>query len=132
MKPTLPFTATIAAAVLIAAASGYALGASRVPSAAAPSAPTSDMSGMPGMTGMPDAMSQMTAALSGKTGDAFDRAFIDEMILHHQGAVAMARLALQSAGHPEIKQMASAIIDAQTREINQMQTWRGTWFGAQQ
>ena len=131
MKPTLPFAATVAAAVLIVGVGGYTLGASRAPSATATPA-MSDMVGMPGMSSMPDAMSQMTDALSGKTGDAFDRAFIDEMILHHQGAVAMARMALANASHPELKQMATAIIDAQTREIGQMQTWRQAWFGAQQ
>ena len=55
--------------------------------------------------GMNGAMDSMMAGLSGKTGDAFDKAFIEEMIMHHEGAVAMAQAALKNAKHPEIKIM---------------------------
>lgn len=82
-----------------------------------------------GGMGMGDAMDSMMAGLSGKTGDAFDKAFIDEMIMHHEGAVAMAQSALKNAGHQEIKDMANVIISAQTSEINQMKSWRSSWFG---
>lgn len=82
-----------------------------------------------GSMDMGDAMSGMISGLSGKTGDAFDKAFIDEMIAHHEGAVAMAQAALQNAKHQEIKDMASAIISAQTKEINQMKAWRTSWYG---
>jgi hypothetical protein len=50
-------------------------------------------------------MKGMMAGLDGKTGDAFDKAFIDEMIMHHEGAVDMAEAALQDAKHQEIKDM---------------------------
>lgn len=82
-----------------------------------------------GMMGMNGAMDSMMAGLSGKTGDAFDKAFIDEMIMHHEGAVVMAQAALKNAKHQEIKDMANAIISAQTAEINQMKSWRSAWFG---
>jgi uncharacterized protein (DUF305 family) len=76
-------------------------------------------------------MDGMVEALEGKQGDAFDRAFIDHMIPHHQGAVKMAELALQSAGHQEIKDMAQDIIDAQNAEISQMHNWYQSWgYGA--
>lgn len=80
---------------------------------------------------MSGTMASMTASLEGKTGDAFDRAFIEGMIVHHEGAVAMAEQALQRAGHEELKQMASEIISAQTREIATMRGWLESWFGAQ-
>lgn len=60
----------------------------------------------------------------------FDQAFIEMMIPHHQSAVAMAEVALQHAIHPEIKSLAQAIIDAQQREIAQMQSWLAEWYGA--
>ncbi|MBY0293908.1 DUF305 domain-containing protein, partial [Patescibacteria group bacterium] len=63
--------------------------------------------------GMGSAMDDMMAGLKGKTGDEFDRAFLSEMIMHHQGAVQMAQAALQDAKHQEIKDMAKAIISAQ-------------------
>lgn len=79
--------------------------------------------------GMGNAMDDMMQDLDGKSGDAFDRAFLSGMIVHHQGAVAMAQAALQYAKHPEIKQMAQAIISAQTAEISQMQEWQKSWYG---
>ncbi len=82
-----------------------------------------------GMMGMNGAMDGMMAGLSGKTGDAFDKAFIKEMIMHHEGAVVMAEAALKDAKHPEIKTMANTIISAQTSEINQMKAWLKDWYG---
>src|SRR3989344_2236288 len=73
-----------------------------------------------GSSGMGSAMDDMMEGLQGKTGDAFDQAFLSEMIMHHQGAVVMAQAALQNSQHQEIKDMAKAIISAQTTEINQM------------
>lgn len=77
---------------------------------------------------MHDTMGQMMTGLSGKAGDAFHAAFIDEMIVHHEGAVAMAQAALTNARHQEIKDMAQAIISAQTKEIVQMKEWRAQWY----
>jgi len=72
-------------------------------------------------------MSQMTAALKGKSGDDFDREFIAEMTAHHQGAIEMAREAFASAKHQEVKDMASAIVSAQQSEIAEMEGWRKAW-----
>lgn len=72
-------------------------------------------------------MDNMMAALDGKTGDAFDKAFISEMIVHHQGAIDMAKLAQTNAKHDEIKRMASDIITAQTKEIEHMKAWQTEW-----
>jgi uncharacterized protein (DUF305 family) len=77
---------------------------------------------------MGDSMGSMMAGLNGRTGDAFDKAFLSEMIVHHEGAVEMAEAALQNAKHQEIKTMANAIISAQTSEINQMRGWLKTWY----
>ena len=74
-------------------------------------------------------MDGMMVGLSGKTGDAFDKAFLSEMIMHHEGAVLMAEAALKNANHAEIKQMANAIISAQTTEIQQMKNWLSSWYG---
>ena len=77
---------------------------------------------------MTDTMSGMTSGLSGKTGEGFDEAFLQEMIVHHEGAVEMAQLALTNAKHDEIKTMAKAIIAAQNAEIVQMKAWQVSWF----
>ena len=71
--------------------------------------------------------SSMTMSLEGKTGDAFDEAFLAEMIVHHEGALDMAELSAKNAKHPEIKQLSTEIIAAQKREITQMKQWQKDW-----
>ncbi len=80
---------------------------------------------------MSEMMSSMNVELAGKTGDEFDQAFLTEMIVHHQGAVKMAELALTNAEHHEIKDLANAIIDAQNTEILQMKEWQESWYNEQ-
>jgi uncharacterized protein (DUF305 family) len=65
--------------------------------------------------------------LKGKTGDEFDKAFINEMIAHHQVAVDMANLAKTTAKHDEIKKMCDDVIKAQSAEIETMKKWKTTW-----
>ena len=59
-----------------------------------------------------------------------DKHFIEQMIPHHDGAIAMANLALQKAKRPEIKTLATAIIADQTAEIQDMNGWYKDWFGS--
>jgi uncharacterized protein (DUF305 family) len=77
---------------------------------------------------MAQMMADMNKALMGKTGDEFDKAFLSEMIVHHQGAVEMAKLALTNAKHQEIKDLAQAIISAQNKEIGEMSNWMNNWY----
>jgi len=87
------------------------------------------MMGGDGKMSMQESMASMNAGLKGKTGDAFDQAFLTEMIVHHEGAVEMARSALTNAKHQEIKDLASAIISAQNKEIAEMKAWQKIWYG---
>jgi uncharacterized protein (DUF305 family) len=84
------------------------------------------MGGSMTMSGM---MDDMMANLKGKTGDAFDKAFIEEMVMHHEGAVDMAEAALKNAKHQEIKNLANEIISAQNKEIVDMKNWYKSWYG---
>jgi uncharacterized protein (DUF305 family) len=69
--------------------------------------------------------------LTGNTQVAnnIDRHFIEQMIPHHDGAVAMAKLALEKSKRTEIKTLATAIIEGQTKEIQDMEVWYKEWFG---
>ena len=49
------------------------------------------------------------------------------MTPHHQGAITMAKEALDRAEHTEIKTLANQIIKAQEAEIKQMQDWKTAW-----
>lgn len=64
-----------------------------------------------------------------QVASTIDKHFIEQMIPHHEGAIAMANLALKKATHPEIKTLATAIIAAQTAEIQSMNGWYQDWFG---
>lgn len=79
-------------------------------------------------TDMMHTMDAMTAGLAGKEGHAFDEAFLDEMIVHHEGAVAMAKLVLEKSDRPELLKLAGEIIYAQTKEIQMMKEWKKKWF----
>lgn len=65
----------------------------------------------------------------GIMGNNIDKHFIEQMIPHHDGAIAMANLALKKAEHSEIKTLAKEIIEAQNKEIVDMKNWYKIWFG---
>jgi uncharacterized protein (DUF305 family) len=54
------------------------------------------------------------------TADDVDSAFATMMVDHHNGAIAMAQLALERSDRSEIHELARAIIDAQQREVDLM------------
>ncbi len=76
---------------------------------------------------MESMMDGMMAGLQGKTGDAFDKEFLAQMIVHHQGAVEMAKAVLVSSKRPELIQLANDIISAQNKEIEMMEDWQKVW-----
>lgn len=66
----------------------------------------------------------MHAGMASASGETVDEAYVAKMIEHHRGAVAMADVALARSRDPEIRRMARAVKDAQTREIAEMWAWR--------
>lgn len=79
---------------------------------------------------MESQMQGMTMSLEGKSGEELEKAFVSEMIVHHQGAVEMASKILASSysGHPEITKLAAEIMEAQTKEIEMMKGWQKSWY----
>lgn len=72
-------------------------------------------------------MTDMNKQLEGFSGDDFDKAFIEMMITHHEGAIDMAELIPGRAKHDEIKKLGEDIIEAQTKEIADMKRWQAEW-----
>lgn len=65
----------------------------------------------------------------GTADDEFDLRFINAMIPHHEGAVAMAEDVQAKSDRPEMQALADEIIAAQQGEIDQMTQWRQDWYG---
>ncbi|MEV8180767.1 DUF305 domain-containing protein [Specibacter sp. NPDC078692] len=60
------------------------------------------------------------AALDAATGTEASRRFLEQMIVHHEGAVEMAQIEVDSGTNPDAVAMAQAIIDTQNIEIETM------------
>lgn len=78
--------------------------------------------------GMGSSMDDMMGSMNNISGYEFDKAFINAMIVHHEGAIKMAQQAEHRAEHQEIKDLAKNIISAQTSEIEQMKQWKKDWM----
>ncbi len=123
-------TITIASVTLIVGIFiGYGLWGMETTSSHSAKTTTNDSAAMSTMDhSMDDMMMDMTANMKGKTGDELDHAFLDDMIVHHQGAVDMAKLLKEGTQRSELQKFADDIITAQTAEITQMKEWNEEWF----
>ena len=64
-----------------------------------------------------------------ENGKYSDRAFIDAMVPHHQGAIAMGEVAIKNAEHEEIIQLSRNIISSQQAEIEELKSIKQEEFG---
>src|SRR5215210_2634045 len=67
-----------------------------------------------------------------QNGNYSDRHFIDAMVPHHQGAIAMAKVALNHAEHEEIEELSHNIISGQQDEIEELKSIKKEEFGTSQ
>ncbi len=80
-----------------------------------------DMSAMDGMMSVED-MDMLGAA----TGAEFDSLWLDMMIRHHQGAIAMAQTVKASGSNADVLALADQVIAAQQAEITEMESLLGS------
>ena len=78
---------------------------------------------------MQNTMDSMVANLKDKKGEDLDLAFLQGMIVHHEGAIEMAKIVVEKTKRPEIKKLAEDIINAQSGEITLMKGWLSQWYG---
>lgn len=62
-------------------------------------------------------------------GEDANLTFIDLTIPHHESAIAISTVALQRAVHPELKEIAQRVIDAQQREVGELRLIRSDLTG---
>lgn len=66
---------------------------------------------------------------AGHNAAPYDLQYLDTMSKHHQGAIDMAKMAVDKSSNVEIKAFAQEIIGKQTEEIKQFKSWRSAWYG---
>lgn len=95
-----------------------------------------DMGGMEGMDhGSMGSMGSMGSEKMARQmvspgGEYSDKAFIDAMVPHHEGAVDMAKVALKNAQHEQVKQLSWDIVGAQEAEIKKLGEIRKREYGS--
>lgn len=69
-----------------------------------------------------------TAAIDLASSNQAEKTFVEQMIPHHESAIAMASQVEAQSKNPEIKKLALDIVAAQQKEINDMRQWYRQWW----
>lgn len=77
---------------------------------------------------MQHAMDEMMLGFRGRSGEAYEEAFLRGMIVHHLGAIRMAEDLLEETERPELEELARDIIESQSQEVETMKGWLEEWF----
>jgi uncharacterized protein (DUF305 family) len=111
--------------VLLVAVAGVAFAYGRVGS-------TAHENGMGSMMGNGQMGSMMGGGRMMGSSDeerSFDLQFIDQMIMHHKGAIMSSDHMISDSERPELRELAHDIQESQSEQIEQMQEWREQWYG---
>jgi uncharacterized protein (DUF305 family) len=65
--------------------------------------------------------------LEALSGEEFDIAFLDSMIMHHPGAIYLGHEAQSRGYHRVLINLAKKVSTSQIKELNQMRNWRYQW-----
>ncbi|MBA2713025.1 MAG: DUF305 domain-containing protein, partial [Rubrobacteraceae bacterium] len=111
--------AGLALGVLLAAGAGTAYAISQI---------NSMMSGGV-MDGRDDSMGSMSSMMGSFDKEKpFDLQFIDQMTMHHEGAIMSSEHMISDSKRPELRMLAADIKKSQSEQIDQMQEWRDEWY----
>ena len=58
----------------------------------------------------------------------YDLRFINEMVMHHRGAIMSAEMMIGDSERPELRDLAQRIQEEQQQQIDQMLVWRAEWY----
>jgi len=58
----------------------------------------------------------------------FDLQFIDQMTMHHEGAIMSSEHMISDSKRPELRKLADNIEESQSGQIDRMQDWRDEWY----
>ena len=64
-----------------------------------------------------------------KHAKPFDKAFLEEMVPHHQMAIKMSKNILNNSSNQDLRLIAESIIKKENHEIDQMKDWYQEWYG---
>lgn len=73
--------------------------------------------GMQGLLSVED-----LAKLERAGGTAASKLFLQQMVVHHEGAVSMSQPEIRNGTNPQAKQLAHSIVESQQRQIQKMQS----------
>ncbi len=83
-----------------------------------------------GLSAQEAGMNHMDGASTIRGKQPFDRAFVDEMVPHHEGATKMAEAVLAETEDPQLRNLGEGIIAAQRKEVAEMKRFREREYGA--
>ncbi len=83
-----------------------------------------------GLSAQEAGMNHMDGASTIRGKKPFDRAFVDEMVPHHEGATRMAEAVLAETDDRQLRKLGEGIIAAQRKEIAEMKGFREGEYGA--
>lgn len=116
----------ISVVVIIMASAGlavYAINQNQVPT---PVMEVADSSKIPTSTDTSNE-SDTYRKYSALKGEEYDRAFLANMIVHHESAMNMAEMSGPVAKHVEIQDLSMNIASSQGKEVNDMMNWQKQW-----
>ncbi len=93
---------------------------------------TMDSGGMGSMMGGENGMGSMMngGSMMGSFDEEkpFDLQFIDQMTMHHEGAIMSSEHMISDSERPELRKLAQNIEESQSTQIDRMQSFRKEWY----